>query len=236
MPEAPQTTLHSSVRDGITAADALRDCAALLAMTDPHAQDGSTAKEGAAPKSTDVMGLFYTPRRCWFARLAAEAPRDHLGQPVPLSSVFEMRVFGPAFELRWLHEESGRGRAVLLGESQPGPLAGWNESVPKTCLDTIDRQYLLWGTGNAARKGRGGGAWQPGWSLLFEGQIGELAVPLAGIDTNNQRAVLNAVEYLAEGDDDGNVVVVEERLTGLAPYRTDSTNNSDAASSAGEPL
>jgi CRISPR-associated protein (TIGR03984 family) len=59
-----------------------------------------------------------------------------------------------------------------------------------------------------------------GWSRLSEARIGKLDVPLANVPQNG-RVQLSAIEYLAqtEGDENGNVSVVEERLIRLKEER-----------------
>jgi len=171
--------------------------------------------------SPDRIGLLYSPRACRFARLHDGKPCDEHNREIALRDVFELRFFDAHHELRWRNDSAGKGRAVILGELPVAPPDDvWKRhSLPflekiESRNDERGPQYLLWGTVHAGDHS----ALAEGWSRLSEARIGELRIPHRG-DSPSGRLVLRAIEYLADGDDDGNVVVVEQRLTGLAPYQ-----------------
>jgi CRISPR-associated protein (TIGR03984 family) len=178
-------------KTGQTLPEALQSCATAL-----------TADGGA-------VALLYAPRWCRFAKFGADGVlRGPDGQPQPLATVFEARVFGPQAELRWLNDPAGRHRVVLLAESEQA-LAGFETDEVKHLGEPLPQTYLLWGEGT----GTEGAA---GWSRLATARIGPLDVPLPGV-RHRQRVVLRSVEYLvSEEQHHGNTVVAEERLVGLA--------------------
>lgn len=130
----------------------------------------------------------------WFRLDAAGTPRDSGGAALDLTGVFELRAFDANRELRWWHTSGGLGQARELTDEAIGFPGAWSW-----------RSYrrLLWGTVTVT---------ELGWASLFEARIGSLEVPvLAPVGSH---VWLEAVEYVAE-DDDGNVAVIDERLTGL---------------------
>jgi CRISPR-associated protein (TIGR03984 family) len=148
-----------------------------------------------------AVGLFYSPIECQFGEV-----RGTIVANKNLKGVFEARIFNENAELRWLQESAGKGKAVLLFESNDV-----TQNYPKTntvsVIHTLDGEYLLWGQGNN----------QPafnGWSNLSEARIGQLAVPISNIKEKD-RVALHFREYFEECDDHGNVAVIEERLIGL---------------------
>ena len=154
-----------------------------------------------------AIGLFYSPDTCRLVRITGSAIAAAPNVDCNLSHVFELRVFNEAFELRWLHEQSGNGRAVIVTEDDElSPAVGtWSKPSSTKVERQTAHAYQLWGKLLSEDNG---------WSILTDAQIGELRVPLSGL-TKDQRISLTAVEYLGVGDDDGNMIVVEERLTGL---------------------
>jgi CRISPR-associated protein (TIGR03984 family) len=183
--------------------------------------------EAPRNETSAPIGLLYSPRKCRFARLIEGAPQDEFNAAIELVDVFELRFFNGATELRWRQESSGKGRAVILGES-PLTIEGWtsdskklleSDEVPADARNPgtphlLRQKYFLWGTGLSSQADRGRPV-ASGWSRLTEARIGVLAVPMPSVP-EGERVVLNAVEYLADGDDDGNVVVIEQRCVGLA--------------------
>ena len=152
--------------------------------------------------------MLSSPRAFRFALLDDGALCGPGGEEVPLTEVFEARLFGEEAELRWLAQPDGSGRAVMLTEADSEPLSGWRPLTAIEPLDVISQTAILWGT--AAPSLDPG----PGWTALSEARIGKLDVPLAAVE---ERAYVEAVsrEYLAEADQHGNVAVVEERLLRL---------------------
>lgn len=177
----------------------------------------------------ETLGLLYTPRKCHTVRL--KGPQPYLCQkddaqtmveaPLGWEEVFELRIFHADAELRWLHEAAGLGTAVMLTESTNVSLpTGWCEIDRKdrqfTVRDKQDNHYLLWGKLDTERNAEESITPETNWSDLDEPRVGLLTVPVRGLLSNHTHVILKTREYFAEADDDGNVVVFEERLLGFA--------------------
>lgn len=193
----PEGQLHYLIRDSLDAGSALKAFVDLLKKQQPLIE-------------ATAVGLFYSPTRCRMGLLHPDgAPSDELGQIFPLFDVFELRAFHPTMELRWLHNKAGLGRAAILGEApKTAAPQDWTTLTAKPYLDTIDQHYLLWGTAEASHD------LAQGWTRLRERRIRPLLAPFKAAP--GQRVKLDAKEYLADGDEDGNVVVIEQRLIGLS--------------------
>ena len=166
--------------------------------------------EAAQPSLGDgAMALCYAPNDCSLARLTGG--RLHRpGGAIDPSGLFELRAFGGGRELRWLHEDGGRGTAALFWDSKGkahATLPGSSERADRRMLACRTHRYLLWG---AAMEGA-----PQGWTTLREERIDPFYVPITGLATGS-RVGLEAVEYLEERVH-GNVVVAEERLAKLVP-------------------
>ncbi len=163
-----------------------------------------------------AVALLYSPHLCEFAALSSGELRGSDGRPVDLLPVFEARVFSKDLELRWLNDpgHAKRHRAVILAEQDySAPLGDlWNKKS-RPVIGTLDQTYLLWG-GGTERRNQKGRPVAEGWSLLGTPRIGGLAVPVPGVNRQDQRVLLKTIEYLAEVDH-GNVVIQDERLCGL---------------------
>lgn len=156
-----------------------------------------------------TFGMLSSATRFRFVRIEDGALQDPDGSRTSLAGVFEARLAGPDLELRWLHEGEGVGRAVVLADSDLDLRGIWWERSETACLEPLKQTYLLWGTATVKPDRLKG----TGWSQLGSHRVGLLDVPLDEIAPRG-RARLTAVEYVARRDD-GNVVVIEERLTGL---------------------
>lgn len=192
------TKLYSRASEGISLKQAVSDCAQLF------------------PES---VALLYSPTRCLLARCHAGRLTDAQANEISLDSVFEVRMFNPEIELRWLNQQNGEGRAVLLSEcgemidsyleralaETPEMLLPSPPQLPQ--INTIDQTYVLWGQGAETTLSYG-------WSRLTAARIGALDVPIAGVKPQ-QYVQLKVREYLGVVDDYGNVAVVEERLLAL---------------------
>ncbi len=156
---------------------------------------------------SDGVAILYSPSSCQFAKMQTDGTlRDFQDTIIDFKDVFEVRIFNKNCELRWLNERNGKGRSVLISESSISTyLSNFIEDLK--ALDVIRQQYILWGKGVSNTS-------TSGWGKLVEARIGTLYVPVTGL-TPNKRVYLKAVEYIKEVDDNGNVAVVEERLTGL---------------------
>jgi CRISPR-associated protein (TIGR03984 family) len=157
---------------------------------------------------SEAVGLFYSPESCCLGKVTRADVEDSEGNTVKLDRVFEARIFNAHYELRWLNQEGGEGIAVLLSEQKITDYLA--DSIdPLQAIDTQDQTYLLWGEGYSANL-------QEGWSRLATSRLGKLDVPIAGVKQSKQRIKLTAREYFQRMDElYGNVIVAEERLTGL---------------------
>lgn len=181
------TTLYGRRQEEITLVDAIADCQQCFG---------------------DAVGLFYSPESCSLSRVEGSNVTDSSGQVVRLDRVFEARIFNTDYELRWLNQKGGEGIAVLLSEHSIENYL--TEKVDDLqAIDTQEQTYLLWGEGYSANL-------QPSWSRLATSRLGKLDVPIAGVNQSKQRIKLTAREYFRRMDElYGNVIVAEERLTGL---------------------
>jgi CRISPR-associated protein (TIGR03984 family) len=156
---------------------------------------------------SEAVAIIYSPISCQFAKLDQNGNLTNAkNEIISLDKVFELRAFNQNCELRWLNELNGEGKAVLISEQD---ISGYLDECISVIgvLDIIPQQYILWGervkTVSISE-----------WGKLATSRIGSIDVPVKGL-TTDQRVYLNAVEYLKVIDDNGNVSVVEERLTGL---------------------
>lgn len=135
--------------------------------------------------------LVYSPAFCGFS------------SPDKILDVFEMRCFNEKFELRWARNSYGKGRAVIMSETQT--LDGFDmETENSEVFYKIPGQYVLWGTGKEI----------DGKNLLFEQRTGKIEVPFnvrAG-----KRVFLNFDEFFSPDSEHGNMIWRFERLTGLS--------------------
>ena len=168
----------------------------------------AVAIQQCQPLLEDAIVLLYTPSRCYLAVLSKDGLCYEANpQSVNYESVFEARLFTPTHELRWLNDDGGLGRAVLLSEDAIGDGYLESEIDGLSAIATVPQQYMRWGEGIEQ-----GAA--DGWSTLTTARIGRLSVPEEGIGIG-QGACLQSREYLAASDF-GNVAVVEERLMSLS--------------------
>src|SRR6185503_1315264 len=99
------TALKTRVARGIRFQGALEECVKLL---------------------PEAIALLYTPQWCGFAQfdehgrlIAADGRTAQRFADKPdefISSIFEARVFSEQAELRWLNDNAGKGRAVVLSD------------------------------------------------------------------------------------------------------------------------
>lgn len=163
----------------------------------------------------EAVGLFYGPRECCFARVAAGQVTGPDNKTLDLAAFYEARVFNADAELRWWNDPvEGKHRTALVSEQASAPQDWKREEI--SVIGTECQSYLLWGqaTGNSAPSGQ--------WTILTTARIGKLDVPMTG----GKQFVMKATEYFTEFDD-GNVAVTEERLVQLAPYEPSDKENSD---------
>ncbi|MBE9055642.1 CRISPR-associated protein Csx19 [Sphaerospermopsis sp. LEGE 08334] len=167
----------------------------------------NSALEKCASALSNAVAIIYSPTSCQFAKVQENGHLANANnQILSLDKVFELRAFNQNCELRWLNELNGEGKAVLISEQNISDYLDENIAEIEI-LDTIHQQYILWGDKAKTES-------SSGWCKLSTARIGSIDVPVQGL-TANERVYLNAVEYLKVTDENGNVSVVEERLTGL---------------------
>jgi len=155
----------------------------------------------ASAGAATIWWLGYAPARLGFGHVdAAGALCDRNGPCV--APWFELRIFGPTGEVRWLQEGPGRGRAVLIRESNDAGEGG------RALEARHEIDYLLWGQLVPGSEGA------DGWCKMATARIGTVCVPHPRA-ADDGRLRLRAIEHHAIGDDHGNVVVIGERLSHL---------------------
>lgn len=156
-----------------------------------------------------AVGLLYSPQACFLIKLHRGRDSTEIETSsdvdIDLAFVFEAKIFNSLAELRWLHQDEGYGKAVLLSEENRGTI--WQESESLTAIATIQQQYVLWGEG---KENATDSQPKPGWSRLVANRIGYLDVPISEVPANG-KVILTSREYLQEGSY-GNVFVCEEKL------------------------
>ncbi|TWT63727.1 type III-D CRISPR-associated protein Csx19 [Rubinisphaera italica] len=159
----------------------------------------------------ELTGLLYSPVACHVYQSQGESEDCFPEIDPQLTGVFELKLWTPHWELRWLHQQAGRGNAVLLAENENLNPESWNSLRSFSNLIPQDNQYLLWGkTADSNTEG-----YPPNWSVLSEGRFGELPVPLSSVKTETYIG-LKAVEYFGiDKDEDGNVEFIDERIVGF---------------------
>lgn len=143
----------------------------------------------------DSIAILYSPGKCYLAIFDGEKFVDKDGE-IFIEDVFEARVFNSQKEFRWLNQTDGKGKYVIISD----------ETYPKS-LEKLDQTYLLWGQSTGEKSVDGI------WTQFAEARIGAFYVPNVSLDEEGY-AHFTAVEYLQEFED-GNVAVVDERLTGI---------------------
>jgi CRISPR-associated protein (TIGR03984 family) len=174
------TILYGRAADGISLADAIR------AAVPGHA-----------------VALLASPVRYQVADVRDSACYGPAGL-CSLDDVFEARAFNPDAELRWLHSEGGRGRAVVLADQESALPTGFGQPVsPLAAVEVLPQRYMLWGRPIAPA--------HDGWTRLHTARIGTLDIPLA-VSESCRRVCLKAHEYVSVEPVHGNAYVAEERL------------------------
>ncbi len=164
--------------------------------------------EAFAGKVPDTWALLYAPTTCFFAALKNRALLTEEAEiDLEKAAVYEARIFNDTGELRWLNREDGKGTAVVLC-GDPSLVFFGATAKEKQLRGTIRQTYLLWGESAGASDGNG-------WTKFAEARVGSFFVPVDGVaEGKKRRARFTALEYLGEHAD-GNVAVVDERLTGI---------------------
>ncbi|GIW92466.1 MAG: hypothetical protein KatS3mg110_0507 [Pirellulaceae bacterium] len=198
------TPLHVYRREQIDLASAIEVLGAWVGDIRKQGAEGGKLGDG----QLRPIALLYTPQNCQLAVLEENQLKDAKGRLVPLTAVFEARVFCDVAELRWLHDPNGGAShaAVILCEKPPPLTSDWTALPVPEVIDTIPQTYLLWGEGTGRHPA-------PGWSELATARIGAMPVPVGGVEAN-ARVVLHSKEYVVEAEH-GNAVVYDERLLRL---------------------
>jgi CRISPR-associated protein (TIGR03984 family) len=160
-----------------------------------------------------TFALLYAPTRAHLCLVSEMGDlMSSSGSPIDPDDVFEARCFSLNGELRWLHEQDGRGPAVYVSEAD---LDEAGRQVFETRLDpleceVLEQTYVLFG------KGAPDESLAPGWSRAAEARVGAIDVPLAGV-AEGEHVGLRFREYIGPQPEDehGNWVVLEERFLGL---------------------
>lgn len=150
-----------------------------------------------------IFAVLYAPDKCYLTLVDSSGNfelKDNVSR-FDVNKIFEARVFNADRELRWLR---GYGTLIISDASFAG-----GDFVGK-----LDQRYLLWG--KSADKS------QDRWTIFATARIGAFHVPVE-LKPNESYARFTAVEYLKKYDD-GNVAVVDERLTGIEGYEGESQN------------
>jgi CRISPR-associated protein (TIGR03984 family) len=150
-----------------------------------------------------AFAILYTPKDCHLLLVDKDGKFfKQTGEFTP-ETVFEARIFNDKAELRWLHESDGKGKMAIISD------AGFPDAV-----GTIPQTYLLWGERVKLKEGEQN---PMGWTKFGSARIGSFDVPVTLKDEETY-ARFTAVEYLKTYED-GNVAVVDERLTGIEGYK-----------------
>jgi CRISPR-associated protein (TIGR03984 family) len=177
-------------------------------------------------------GFAYTPARAFFCTLRHEAGPGFFGRmlgsragqsrlvecdgsdsekPVELGAVFELRLFGARYEVRWERTSGAKGILAICSDSEADAQSGNGRRCEKLGAPADrpafvrDHLYLLWGEPAGSQP-------RPGRTRLTSARIGKLWAPA---NSGGGRVVLTAREYF-ETKEFGNVVFAGERLTGLS--------------------
>lgn len=159
----------------------------------------------------ELVGYLMSPRGFRFIRWRGGRLE---GDTLPSEEqVIEARLGCPTGELRWLRNPNGKGEgvAVWLTEEQAGP-NDWAQVAQRGCQLSRDVLQLLTGTLAGAHPEGG-----PGWSLMNAPRHGKVPLPLDA--RPGERPAMRLREYLGaapgQAGEDGNQMVIEERLLGL---------------------
>jgi CRISPR-associated protein (TIGR03984 family) len=176
--------------------------------TDPDGHESVSNGPGSK-----TIGFVLCPEAAFWWRWQDGCPRDRRGNslegPWDLTAAFELVAFDGVRELRWLHSQEGRGRAVVLTED-PQALPVGDPVVFDTGPRRVGAPYRRILAGSLSDVGRG-------WARLRAARYRDADIPVSLPTANagdSPVAVLTGVEYAVE-DEHGNLTVVDSRLTGL---------------------
>lgn len=157
---------------------------------------------GPLPKTFAVL---YAPDKCYLALVDSSGNfevKDNVSR-FEVEKIFEARVFNADREMRWL---KGCGTVIISDASFAGA----------DFIGKLDQNYLVWGQKYAGDES------QNGWTKFATARIGAFYIPVE-LGPEETYARFTAVEYLKRYAD-GNVAVVDERLTGIEGYQGEKQN------------
>lgn len=158
---------------------------------------------------SEAVAIIYSPTSCQLAKVQENGDLINAeNKIICLDKVFELRAFNQNYELRWLNESNGKGKAVLISEQKQNISDYLDADISEIKeLHKNPQQYILWGEKASTES-------TSGWAKLSTARVGSIDVPVRGL-TADKRVYLNAVEYLKADEEYGNVSVIEERLIEL---------------------
>lgn len=143
-----------------------------------------------------TFALLYASNKCFLCLVDKAGSIEVKGNKLNMEKVFEARIFNGKAELRWL---KGFGEKIVSDETFTND---------KNFVEKFDQNYLVWGEKNASPHN--------GWTQFATARIGTFYLPEI-INTNH--AQFTAVEYLMAEEENGNVFVADERLTGITEVK-----------------
>ena len=64
---------------------------------------------------SEAVAIIYSPTSCQLAKVDQNGDLTNAkNEMISLDNVFELRAFNQNYELRWLNESNGKGKAVLI--------------------------------------------------------------------------------------------------------------------------
>lgn len=183
----------------------------------------------AAP-ADEVVGFGYALDSAEWWRLVDGIPTGPHGKPVDLTRVYEFAAFDGRRELRWL-EDVGTGFAVVIAEdgallpSERAELVGEpDRPLRRLMIDTPDgtRSHVLAGRVQVSDA-------TGGWVELRSDRLNIARIPYRwarGETPAEAHLALQYVEYV-HVDLEGNLTVVDSRLTGIHPHTDPPANGTN---------
>ncbi len=165
----------------------------------------------------EAVALLYEPDDCVIARVTAEGFSTPKGPP-DFEAAYEMLVFCPAWEFRWVRD-GAVGHARVVAETALG-IKGEKKT---TACQKRSVSYLLWGEQLEVADG---------WVTLSAARIGAITVPIKKGEVASRYA-LQAFEYAFKDDEHGNVTFGLQRCAAIVPLPENKPGDGDARRSGG---
>jgi|GEM_PF-542859 len=199
----------------------LRQCSFFTASV-----EGKTLSEAikaffavAENANQDTFAIFYAPHKCFLAKYKS-GNFEVKENGFDLNKVFEARISNEISEMRWLNDTNGHHKTAILSEKEL-EIDGKKLKAESNVIGGICQKYLLWGERVKLKANEQNPV---GWTQFATARVGPFYVPIA---TNETYARFTAVEYLKTYED-GNIAVVDERLTGIKGYDPEKEKKSNA--------